>query len=173
MAESAEAQAAATGGDVEMQDEEEKKLDPSEAAEAKKLEGNTALKAGKVDEAIALYTEAIELCKNEGMFTNRAVAYIQKKKFKEALFDCEQALYINPQFAKAHVRAYSCNLAQGFLVKAKESLQQAIELGESTMADKLTFIDELMKYEGFVKAAIKRKEYREAVFYSTRLSEQC
>ena len=41
------------------------------------------------------------------------------------------------------------------------------------MADKLTFIDELMKYEGFVKAAIKRKEYREAVFYSTRLSEQC
>ena len=72
-----------------MQDEEEKKLDPSEAAEAKKLEGNTALKAGKVDQAIALYTEAIELCKNEGMFTNRAVAYIQKKKFKEALFDCE------------------------------------------------------------------------------------
>ena len=47
------------------------------------------MKAGKVDEAIALYTEAIELCKNEGMFTNRAVAYIQKKKFKEALFDCE------------------------------------------------------------------------------------
>ena len=89
------------------------------------------------------------------------------------MFDCEQALYINPQFAKAHVRAYACNLAQGFLVKAKESLQKAVELGEAAMADKVAFVDELVKYEGFVKAAIKRKEYREAVFYSTRLIENC
>ena len=56
--------------------EEEVKMDPVEAAEAKKNEGNTALKAGDHDKAIALYTEAIELNKNEGMFTNRAVAYI-------------------------------------------------------------------------------------------------
>lgn len=41
------------------------------------------------------------------------------------------------------------------------------------MADKVSFVDELVKYEGFVKAAIKRKEYREAVFYSTRLIEHC
>ena len=95
MVESEAQAAAATNDDVEMQDEEEK-LNPAEAAEAKKLAGNTALKAGEVDKAIALYSEAIELSKNEGMFTNRAVAYIQKKKFKEALFDCEQALYINP-----------------------------------------------------------------------------
>ena len=95
MVESEAQAAAATNDDVEMQDEEEK-LNPTEAAEAKKLAGNTALKAGEVDKAIALYSEAIELSKNEGMFTNRAVAYIQKKKFKEALFDCEQALYINP-----------------------------------------------------------------------------
>ena len=72
-----------------MQDEEEVKIDPVEAAEAKKNEGNTALKAGEVDKAILLYSQAIELNKTEGMFTNRAVAYIQKRKFKEALFDCE------------------------------------------------------------------------------------
>lgn len=41
------------------------------------------------------------------------------------------------------------------------------------MVEKLTFIDELFKYEGFVKAAIKRHEYREAVFYSTKLREYC
>ena len=62
--------------DVEMNDEEEVKLNPAEAADAKKNAGNTALKAGEVDKAIGLYTEAIELNKNEGMFTNRAVAYI-------------------------------------------------------------------------------------------------
>lgn len=41
------------------------------------------------------------------------------------------------------------------------------------MADKINFTDELIKYEGFVKSAIKRKDYREAVFYSTRLFENC
>ena len=46
-------------------------------AEEKKNEGNTALKAGEIDQAIQLYTEAIELQKNEGIFTNRAMAYIK------------------------------------------------------------------------------------------------
>ena len=59
------------------------------------------------------------------------------------------------------------------LEKAKESIQKGIELGDSTMADKIPFIDELIKYESFVKRAMKGKEYREAVFYSTRLLEQC
>jgi tetratricopeptide (TPR) repeat protein len=60
------------------------------------------------------------------MYTNRAMAFIKKRKYKEALFDCEQALYLNPQFAKAHLRAYTCNLAQGFLQKALESIQKAV-----------------------------------------------
>ena len=107
------------------------------------------------------------------MFTNRAMAYIKQRKYKEALFDCEQALYLNPQFAKAHLRAYTCNLAQGFLLKAKESVEKALELGEASMADKVPFLDELLKYEGFAKGAIKRGEYREAVFYSSRLIEHC
>ena len=131
------------------------------------------LREGKLDEAIKSYTEAIEANKNEGIFTNRAMAYIKQRKYKEALFDCEQALYLNPQFAKAHLRAYTCNLAQGFLANAKASLEKAIELGDTSMAAKISEIDELVKYEGFVKAAFKRKEYREAVFYSTRLCENC
>ena len=79
-----------------MNNEEEIKIDPVELAEQKKTEGNAALREGSLDQAIALYTEAIELNKNEGMFTNRAMAYIKQSKFKEALFDCEQALYLNP-----------------------------------------------------------------------------
>ena len=100
-------EAAGPSNDVDMQDMQG--VDATELAEQKKNEGNTALKAGNVDQAIALYSEAIELSKNEGMFTNRAMAYIKKRKYKEALFDCEQALYLNPQFAKAHLRAYTCN----------------------------------------------------------------
>lgn len=156
-----------------MVEAEETKIDPAALAEEKKNEGNTALKAGDVTTAIKLYSEAIDLCKNEGMFTNRAMAYIKQRKYKEALFDCEQALYLNPEFTKAHLRAYTCYLAQGNLAKAQESVEKSISLGDQTMADKVNFIAELFKYEGFVKAAIERKEYREAVFYSSRLIEQC
>jgi len=106
-----------------MEEEEEKETkDPFELAEIRKNAGNAALKAGEVDKAISLYSKAIDLNKNEGMYTNRAMAFIKKRRYKEALFDCEQALYINPQFAKAHLRAYTCNLAQGFLHKAIESI---------------------------------------------------
>ena len=41
------------------------------------------------------------------------------------------------------------------------------------MGDKIPFVNELLKYEGFVKRAMKSGEFREAVFYSTRLLEQC
>ncbi len=95
--------------DVNQAPEENK--DAVQQAEEKKNEGNTALKAGELDQAIGLYTEAIELHKSEGMFTNRAMAYIKQRKYKEALFDCEQALYLNSQFAKAHLRAFTCHLA--------------------------------------------------------------
>jgi len=63
--------------EVEMNNEEEIKIDPVELAEQKKTEGNAALREGSLDQAIALYTEAIELNKHEGMFTNRAMAYIK------------------------------------------------------------------------------------------------
>lgn len=57
----------------------------------------------------------LDLERTEGVYTNRAVAYIKLQKFKEALHDCEQALVINPKFAKAHVRAYNCYLQTGDL----------------------------------------------------------
>jgi len=59
------------------------------------------------------------------------------------------------------------------LDKALQSIEKGVELGEASMADKIPFVNELVKYEGFVKRSMKTGEYREAVFYSTRLLEQC
>ena len=41
------------------------------------------------------------------------------------------------------------------------------------MAQQMALVDELVKYEGFAKAAMKRNDYREAVFYSNKLVEHC
>lgn len=59
------------------------------------------------------------------------------------------------------------------LDKALVSIEKGVAAGEASMADKVPFITELLKYEMFVKRAMKSGEYREAVFYSTRLLEHC
>ena len=64
------------------------------------------------------------------------------QRYKEALFDCEQALICNPSFVKAHQRAYKCYLSLGelevsdFLTnmisqKASQSLLAAKALGDA------------------------------------------
>jgi hypothetical protein len=47
------------------------------------------MKTLQYDAAIALYTEANNLCRSEAILSNRAQAYISKKLFKEALHDVE------------------------------------------------------------------------------------
>lgn len=68
--------------------------------------------------------------RTEGVLTNRAVAYIKQKKFKEAMRDCEHALSINPKFSKAHMRAYTCYVQLGEFSKAEAALDLAIGLGD-------------------------------------------
>ena len=101
------------------------------------------------------------------------MAYIKQRKYKEALLDCEQALYLNDQFAKAHLRAFTCNLVQGNLFDAKSSIEKSIELGESTQANNLALVDQLIRYEGFAYAALERKEYRESTFYAGEILKHC
>lgn len=58
-------------------------------------------------------------------------------------------------------------------MKAKESLEKALALGDTTMAAQAGVCDELTKYEVFAKAALKKKDYREATYYATKLVESC
>ena len=69
--------------------------------------------------------------------TNCRDAPLKQKKFKEALRDCENALFINNKFAKAHLRATTCYLQLGELQKAQSAIEQAIALGEET-ADRIS-----------------------------------
>ena len=84
--------------------------------------------------------QAVDFVKNEAILTNRAASYIQLKKYKEALFDCEQALLVNKTFVKAHQRAYKCYISLGDLEKALDSLNQAKALGDSTANQQLQVV---------------------------------
>lgn len=99
------------------------------------------------------------------------MAYIKQRKYKEALLDCEQALYLNDKFAKAHMRALQCYLAVGDLEKARQAAVKSVELGDASTAPRIPFLEELLKYEGYALKAKEQREWREAIFYYSKILE--
>jgi stress-induced-phosphoprotein 1 len=70
-----------------------------------KDEGNKLLQQGKFEEAIAAYTQAIELDGSDHIFySNRSAAYLSKGDAANALADAEQCMVINPDFVKGYSR---------------------------------------------------------------------
>ncbi|KAF5340998.1 hypothetical protein D9611_006095 [Ephemerocybe angulata] len=151
--------------------------DATKAAEKTKDRGNTAFKAGKYKEAIDLYTEAIVLNPLEPAYlTNRAAAYMALKRFKPALEDCQQAMFIlspgsqspsssPPPNAAAQVKALlrlaRCQYAVGSLTAAQASLARLLAL-EPTNVPAIQLKQKIGMLEGHVKnfeTAYGRKDW--------------
>jgi len=74
-------------------------------AEEFKAAGNAALKGGKISEAIANYTKAINVDgANHVYFSNRSAAYLKQGNGNNALDDANSCIALNPQFAKGYSR---------------------------------------------------------------------
>lgn len=109
-------------------------LSPAEAekqAEAKKNEGNAKLTQQDYDGALALYTEAIELCpkgvNSHLFFANRAAAYTYLKEYMLAADDCLEAIALKPEYGKAHARLaqayFSLNKPKEAVIAANDALR--------------------------------------------------
>lgn len=99
--------------------------------ESLKEAGNKALVAGKYDEALELYNQAIELSKdapNHIYYSNRAEVYLQLKKYEECLADCEVSLDINKEYAKSYFRKATALTYLQKLVEANETFKRGYEL---------------------------------------------
>ncbi|XP_071760852.1 mitochondrial import receptor subunit TOM70 [Centroberyx gerrardi] len=89
---------------------EQENMSPLDRAQAAKNKGNKYFKAGKYEQAIQCYTEAIALCPTEQkadlstFYQNRAAAYEQQMKWVEVVQDCSQAVELNPRYVKALFR---------------------------------------------------------------------
>lgn len=83
--------------------------DISESVEAFKNKGNEAFKADKYEEAISLYTKAINLAEKDSRelatcLKNRAAAYLKTNEYEKVLSDCDESLQIVPEDPKALFR---------------------------------------------------------------------
>ncbi|XP_077198183.1 mitochondrial import receptor subunit TOM70 isoform X3 [Paroedura picta] len=138
-------------------------MSPLDRAQAAKNKGNKYFKAGKYEQAIQCYTEAISLCPSEKnadlstFYQNRAAAYEQLQKWKEVAQDCTKAVELNPKYVKALFRR----------AKAHEKLDNKKECLEDVTAvcilegfqnqQSMLLADKVLKLLGKEKAKEKYK----------------
>lgn len=86
-----------------------------------KDKGNAALQAGKFDDAIKFYTEAIALDENNHvLYSNRSAAYAKAGKYRPALEDAEKTVQLKPDWGKGYSRKGS---ALAYLGRTDESIK--------------------------------------------------
>ncbi|XP_023327875.1 dnaJ homolog subfamily C member 7 isoform X1 [Eurytemora carolleeae] len=81
----------------------------AKALKQKKEEGNTAFKAGQLDEAYSLYSDALSIdplnkTTNSKIYFNRATVSAKLKKLEDSIEDCSRAIDLDPSYTKAYLR---------------------------------------------------------------------
>lgn len=103
------------------------------SADEYKAEGNKHFAAKEFEQAVELFTKAIEVSPNPNhvLYSNRSGAYASLKNFKNALEDAEECVKINPTWAKGFNRVAAGHFGLGNLDDAKVNYEKALSLDSS------------------------------------------
>ena len=120
-------------------------------AEKEKAAGTARYTAGAFDEAIQLYTSAINLlpptappATTASLHSNRSACYLMLGQYGAALEDSLRAVEVDAGFSKAYVRAGKCYLAMGQYDRARDMLRRC---REGNMAADMANVDKYDKMQ--------------------------
>ncbi|KAG1681761.1 Serine/threonine-protein phosphatase 5 [Nymphon striatum] len=131
-------------------------MSDAEKAEKIKSEANEEFKKQKFEEAINLYTKAIELNNEIAVyFGNRSFAYLKMELFGYALTDATKAIELDRTYTKGYYRRATCHMALG---KFKLALRDYEAVSKARPNDK----DAKMKYQE-CKNIVKRQAFEKAI----------
>jgi len=92
-------------------------------------QGNAAFSVGKLEEAEALYSQAIDADgEDHKSYSNRSLVRRQLLKFDEALADAESSLENDPLYVKAHDRKITALVDMNRLWEARKACAYAVNL---------------------------------------------
>uniref|UniRef100_A0A7S0T8X4 STI1 domain-containing protein n=1 Tax=Erythrolobus madagascarensis TaxID=708628 RepID=A0A7S0T8X4_9RHOD len=103
--------------------------DAKAIAEEFKQKGNEALKAEQFQEALTLYTKAIEADRTNAVYySNRAAAKIHLEKYTSAIDDCKKAISLDSSYLRARERLATAYRHCQMIEEEIEALQDALAI---------------------------------------------
>ncbi|TPX57936.1 hypothetical protein SpCBS45565_g06587 [Spizellomyces sp. 'palustris'] len=98
-------------------------------AEDFKTRGNKAFSSGQFDEAIKLFSQAIEMDpSNHVLYSNRSAAYASLKDYQNALQDAEKTVQLKPDWARGYSRQGAALHGLGDLVAAGDAYKAGLKI---------------------------------------------
>ncbi|KAK2944443.1 putative Stress-induced-phosphoprotein [Blattamonas nauphoetae] len=106
-----------------------KEQEEQERSEKARLDGNKLFMQGDFEEALKLYTVALQHnSKDARLFSNRAACYIKLRKWNQAIEECECAIRLDPTFMKPYLRKASCHEQAKNIQEAFATLDAALKI---------------------------------------------
>jgi stress-induced-phosphoprotein 1 len=111
-------------------------------ADEAKAKGNAAFSAGRFEEAIQHFSDAISLAPtNHVLYSNRSAAYASLHRYSEALDDAEKTVALKPDWAKGYSRLGAAHIGLGNAEDAASAYEKGLELDPANEALKSGLAD--------------------------------
>lgn len=121
--------------------------------------------AARYDAAVDEYSKAIALKLNSPKsavyFANRAFAHMKLENYGLAIADSDEAIKLDPNYAKAYYRKADANIALNKYELALECLKVVIlklKIQDNDAKEKFTFVKKVLKERAFLEAIRKEDE---------------